>query len=727
MRKLLLPFFILLSASLAQAQKVAGFFPDWTSASNVNTVQYDKLTDVYFAFLKPSTNGTLSTTTSGSANTILSPLAQKCHANGVKIHVSVGGANNSNNFASVVSSAANRQTFVNSAANFITTYDLDGINVDWEFPESQHAANLAKLMQELRTKLDQLEGSMGKELELSAAVAPLLYNTDGINADFIDACDYIHVMAFDAKDACCVCDENNHSSYAVAERSLKKWTTGLYGYSCGGSGAAKQVPAEKLILAIPFYSVEPYLSYKSISANSAATYFNDADGIIGSHNFNSKPLIDQKIKLIMETYKGGGVWAWELTQDRTDQYSLLGAMWDGMQPYMNGCQAPEPQIPTSASICGTGSVTLNTGVTESGYSFEWKKNGTTISGSTGKSLTVTEAGTYKVTVSGNDCSSKSATTVVDGTMLTVNDELICKGDNTTLTVAESGDFEWFTQASGGTAVKSGASYTISPTSTKTYYVGRVNSLQEYNLGKTSQTSGWQADASHYGQKLTAQVDLTLVSLDLTTAAAGSLDIVALDASDGTTERGRKSVSVSSGTQTVTINLSLDAGSYILVAENAPAGTLFIDSSVDTQDATISGIATIDKQTYTSWSAPKYSGTAANYGFFYNLVIATGSGVKGECERTPAKVTVDVCTSTNDELKEQLTLYPNPSNGSLTLEMTEGTAIGSYSIFNLTGQLMMQGKENNASTTINVEDLPKGVYSIQWMANGQLVNKKFVKQ
>jgi len=408
-------FFIsCLFTKTAYSQKiVAGFFGDWHTTAELNSVQYNKLTDIYYAFLKSDNSGNVSPTTANGFTNILTPMVSKAHAAGARCHVSLGGANNSGNLSTVINNATSRNNLVNSIKNVIQTYNLDGFNMDWEFPTGSDAANLAQFMVDMKAAMNSMESTLGRKLYLSAAVGPLLWNTDGINSTFINQCDYIYVMAFDAGGNCCVCDASNHSSFNIAKWSVEKWTNvGLPAANCGGNKAAMNAPASKIVLAIPFYSQSA--DYKVFSASDPAGYYNDADGVYGGHGYNSKPLIDQKINYIMNTIGGAGVWCWELPGDRNDQYSLLNAMWTGMQPYM--CPFTQPNLGVDQSICGVSSVNLNSGVaTATGRTFSWKKDGATIAGSS-PTLTVTSAGTYEVTVTQSGCT-KTDQIVVTNTLV----------------------------------------------------------------------------------------------------------------------------------------------------------------------------------------------------------------------------------------------------------------------------------------------------------------------
>ncbi|HEY8400587.1 MAG TPA: glycosyl hydrolase family 18 protein, partial [Cytophagaceae bacterium] len=420
-RLIILVFFCTLLSFTSRAQIVAGFFGDWHTQAELNQVQFNKLTDVFYAFIYSDYNGNVYPTTPSGINNILTPMVTKAHAAGARAHVSLGGANNSSSLSSVIGNAGTRSTLVNSIKNFIQTHNLDGFNMDWEFPSAGDANNLAQFMVDMRAAMNNLESVMGKKLYLSAAVGPLLWNTDGINSSFINQCDYIYVMAFDAQGNCCVC-ETNHSGMNVAKWSIEKWTNiGLPWANCGGSTAAKNAPNSKIVLAIPFYS-NSHQAYKDFSASDPSGFYNDADGFYNGQYYNSRPMIEQKINMIMNTYGGAGVWCWELPNDRNDQYSLLNAMWNGMQPYF--CQGPGAAgtITGNNTVCaGATGVTYSIPAVTGATSYEWTvPSGATItSGANTRTITVkfgSSGGNVTVTPKnscGNGTSSSMAVTIND--------------------------------------------------------------------------------------------------------------------------------------------------------------------------------------------------------------------------------------------------------------------------------------------------------------------------
>ena len=700
----------------SNAQKVAGFIGDWHNVSEINRIQYDKLTDIYFAFLKSDNNGTVSTTTAGSANTHLIPLVSKSHTAGVKCHVSLGGANNSGNLGSVIGNATTRNNLKTSIINFIKTYDLDGFNMDWEFPASNYASSLGTLMKDLRTDMNALEITMGKELELTAAVAPLLWNSDGINADFITACDFIYVMAFDAGGGSCVEDASNHSSMLIAQRSLEKWTTkGLPSFTCGGNKAAMNVDPAKLVLSVPFYSSNPFASYKTFSNANPSQYFNDADGINGGYKYNSKPMIEAKVELIMKTYGGAGIWCWELADDRDDAYSLLSVMWNAMQPYM--CAAPQPNLGNDKSICGTTSVALNSTVaTASGRTFTWKKGTQTMvnNSTTKNNYDATAAGIYTVIVTQDGCSNEDQIEVL-GTLPTVslgNNFELCNPSTATLDAGVTGSGLTYTWTKNNELISNATASTLNIHQAGTYKI-------------TVSASGCSPKTSSV---IVTEPNLPSVD-DQTRCGAGTVTFAVTNP----------------GANPYRWYSQLDGGTMLKEGSNftTPSITQTTAYYVEEYDAT-GGICN-GKPDWSS--ATVYSAAAGTYKVVYNGKLYTNVdwwsqnynpethpywsevGTCGAtCKRKKVIATPEICTG--NSIFTEINLFeasPNPAHASLNVQFSHSFN-GQLIITNMSGQILQQENSNGDNNMLlNINQLQNGMYLLQAIGEKENQTLRFVKE
>lgn len=71
-----------------------------------------------------------------------------------KLLLAVGGASADakSAFTQVSSTAAGRATFAQNCLNIVKNNGLDGIDIDWEFPDSTERANFVALHQDLKNK-----------------------------------------------------------------------------------------------------------------------------------------------------------------------------------------------------------------------------------------------------------------------------------------------------------------------------------------------------------------------------------------------------------------------------------------------------------------------------------------------------------------------------------------------------------------------------------------------
>ncbi|MBM7116001.1 glycosyl hydrolase family 18 protein [Archangium primigenium] len=279
----------------ALATRVVGYFPTWNG--NVADIQFDKLTHVNYSFVVPTAQGGL--TGPGSGDSRLKSLVTAAHAKGVKVLIAVGGWNNGDDsaFEQLAANATARNTFVNNLVNYVTQAGLDGVDIDWEYPDpGTSAQNYATLMKQLGTAMH----SRGKLL--TAAVVANSYTGGGVpTATFADI-DFLNIMAYDGGQP--------HSTYTYAVQSLDYWL---------GRG----LPKDKAVLGVPFYGRSPssYVGYAALVARDSQAPYKDN---VGDVYYNGIATIQSKTTLALQ--RAGGVMIWDISDDAKGSASLLTAI-----------------------------------------------------------------------------------------------------------------------------------------------------------------------------------------------------------------------------------------------------------------------------------------------------------------------------------------------------------------------------------------------------------------
>ena len=178
----------------------------------------------------------------------------------LKLLVSVGGWTWSKGFSDMALTAAGRQAFVESAVAFVRRHDLDGFDVDWEYPglpgddnphRPEDKENFTALMRELRAALDRDGAARQRRLLLTLAT--------GASPDFLAhtemdkvaaASDFVNLMTYDfrvAGDAENVAGHHANLYWNPADPGLRSADTAVREFLAAG------VPASKLVVGMPFY------------------------------------------------------------------------------------------------------------------------------------------------------------------------------------------------------------------------------------------------------------------------------------------------------------------------------------------------------------------------------------------------------------------------------------------------------------------------------------------
>jgi len=263
-------------------------------------IPYDKLTHINYSFLTPSDDGTFNPINNDWK---LRDIVEHAHQHNVKVLISVGGWGWDRQFETVGADPSLRSVFVQNLKSFVDEFQLDGADIDWEYPDAgQSSQNFLALIRELRT-------AMPNKILTSAVVA---YGDDhglGIPTESFAFMDFVVVMAYSGRD---------HGTQEQFDKGLAYWN-------------ARGLPKEKLVIGLPFYSEPNGISYaKLIQADPAAAQTDTFEYFGATQNYNGIPTIQAKTKFAMTN--AGGVAFWALDHDAQGELSLVNAIYQVANP-----------------------------------------------------------------------------------------------------------------------------------------------------------------------------------------------------------------------------------------------------------------------------------------------------------------------------------------------------------------------------------------------------------
>ena len=256
--------------------KVVGVYvPNWESTTLVDAVHGDSLTHIIYAFLHVCGPGQLpmdvpkctgkgdyqiaSSTIDDRFNDAFARL--KTRAPHLKVVASVGGWGGSDPFFHIANDAANRVAFAKSAADFLRSHPaFDGIDIDWEHPTNNGAANgvqlgspadgqgYADLMAALRLALDTLTAENGHKYIVTVAI-----NTDHSIVDKVNyrqaaqSLDLVFMMTYDFYGSWTKNAGNHAAPRASSDSSQDGLDAAVKAMTAAG------VPASKLVAGVGMY------------------------------------------------------------------------------------------------------------------------------------------------------------------------------------------------------------------------------------------------------------------------------------------------------------------------------------------------------------------------------------------------------------------------------------------------------------------------------------------
>jgi GH18 family chitinase len=296
LKKIMLVVFLALPSLSIFSQKIIGYATSWSGLAD--SINYSCITHINYAFALPLADGHLRPLENTEK---LQALIQLSHQAGVKVSISVGGWSDENGpldpvFEDLGANASSRVNLVNDIVGLINTYDLDGADIDWEYPDvGSSAKNYDSLMNQLYKALHP-NGKL-----VTAAVAGDSYNGAGIDLFIKSVTDWINIMGYDYNDY-------QHSTYSQSIAGVQYFQ-------------GKGFPNSQLALGVPFYGRNSWESYAQLVARGADPYADTFNGI----GYNGINTIQSKSDYVKKNGLAG-IMIWELSQDLNNQYSLVSSI-----------------------------------------------------------------------------------------------------------------------------------------------------------------------------------------------------------------------------------------------------------------------------------------------------------------------------------------------------------------------------------------------------------------
>ena len=266
-----------------------------TDAIIADIIPYDKLTHINYSFLTPKSDGTFNPLNNSWK---LKQIVATAHQRAVKVSISVGGWGWDAQFEELAASPQTRSAFVQNLKALVDEFQLDGVDVDWEYPDpGQSSQNFLALIKELRA-------AMPDKLLTTAVVSYGDEHGLGVSNESFELFDFVNIMTYDGPD---------HGTMEQFEKGLSYWSE-------------RGLPREKLVMGAPFYGDPDMPYFKIVQADPGAAQTDTFDYYGTTYHYNGIPTLQTKTRIAMD--KAGGIMFWALDHDAQGELSLVNAIYD---------------------------------------------------------------------------------------------------------------------------------------------------------------------------------------------------------------------------------------------------------------------------------------------------------------------------------------------------------------------------------------------------------------
>ena len=271
----LIKLILFLQLNILLGQRVVGYYPQWVqSGFPVSDIDLSVVTHVNHSFAWPDENANIES----YANMFNLSNAQTVHEQGGKFLLSLGGWGNNVGFETVAASPSLRTTFIDNLIDICDNYGYDGIDLDWEHPNSSdNRENLNLLVAEM----DSIFNEFNSELLITMAVPISNWSGQWYDFSFLKShVDFFNAMTYDI--------HGGWSSHAGHNSPLFQSPPGDPDGSCstgiGYLASTRGIPRHQINLGLPFWGKKYQAADINLSFSGTVVdmWYDDISPLIGN-------------------------------------------------------------------------------------------------------------------------------------------------------------------------------------------------------------------------------------------------------------------------------------------------------------------------------------------------------------------------------------------------------------------------------------------------------------
>lgn len=250
------------SSASAQRSKnnpvIIAYVGGFRGIADIDSLNPRKLSHINYAFVDVKDNRAWLRNEATDTINLRNLTALRKQNKDLKILISLGGWSWSKNFSDAVLTDTSTHAFAYSSIDIVARYDLDGVDIDWEYPgqigdnnkfRPEDKQGYTRLFRDLRQGLDSLKKITGKTYLATTAVGGDQSYIDNTEMDKVQQyADFINIMSYD---------------YAGGRDTISNHHTNLYASSPDTSQGSTEksvkaylaagVPASKIVVGMGFY------------------------------------------------------------------------------------------------------------------------------------------------------------------------------------------------------------------------------------------------------------------------------------------------------------------------------------------------------------------------------------------------------------------------------------------------------------------------------------------